>query len=344
MRSSQTLMSKSRMFIKTAAAIAITAAFALPAAAADTTPLTFWLNYPAAGFNAGFELAVKNGYYKDAGLDVKIEPGNGSQITAQLIAAGKADIGFADSAPVMKLVSDGAKIKVLATILQGNPNQVTALTKTGIKSVADLKGHSVAIPNGGSQAAMFPLVLAANGLKDTDIKAVNMPKESMVAALLQGQVDAILGSIDFFSIQLKSLGAETTDFPFIDHGAPTVSTSIIASESFLKDHPDIAKAFVSASLKGWYAAVDDPKAAVSAMKEMFPDASAEQAPAQLEATKFLMCANRAKFVGKSTPDQWSDTVKILNQIGILPANIEATSYYTYDFLPPESELRSCPLK
>jgi NitT/TauT family transport system substrate-binding protein len=171
-----------------------------------------------------------------------------------------------------------------------------------------------------------------------------MPKESMVAALLQGQVDAILGSIDFFSIQLKGLGAETTDFPFIDHGAPTVSTSIIASESFLKEHPDVAKAFVAASLKGWYAAVDDPKAAVSAMKEMFPDASAEQAPAQLEATKFLMCANRAKFVGKSTPDQWSDTVKILNQIGILPANIEATSYYTYDFLPPESELRSCPLK
>src|SRR5262249_40885536 len=100
-----------------------------PARAADPYPITFQLNYPAAGFNAGFELAVKNGYYKDAGLDVKIEPGNGSQITAQLVAAGKVDLGFADSAPVMKLVSSGAKIKVLATILQGNPNQVTALTK-----------------------------------------------------------------------------------------------------------------------------------------------------------------------------------------------------------------------
>ncbi|MEZ2126365.1 MULTISPECIES: ABC transporter substrate-binding protein [unclassified Sinorhizobium] len=344
MKNTATFLSKSKALLRAAAVAAVAAAFAGPAAAADPTPLTFWLNYPAAGFNAGFELAVKNGYYKDAGLDVKIEPGNGSQITAQLIAAGKADIGFADSAPVMKLVSDGAKIKVLATILQGNPNQVTALKKTGINSVAELKGHSVAIPNGGSQAAMFPLVLAANGLKDTDIKAVNMPKESMVAALMQGQVDAILGSIDFFSIQLKDLGAETTDFPFIDHGAPTVSTSIVASESFLKEHPDIAKAFVAASLKGWYAAVDDPNAAVAAMKAMFPDASEEQAPAQLEATKYLMCVNRAKFVGKATPEQWSDTVKILNQIGVLPGNVEAASYYTYDYLPPESELRSCPLK
>src|SRR5436853_7877651 len=105
-----------------AVAIALFAAAALgttPSAA--QTKLTFLLNVPSAGYNAGFELAVEKGFYKEAGLDVTIEPGNGSQTTAQLIAVGKYDIGFADSAPVMKLISDGAKVKVLATILQGNP-------------------------------------------------------------------------------------------------------------------------------------------------------------------------------------------------------------------------------
>ena len=314
------------------------------AASGDPAKLTFQLNYPAAGYNAGYELALVRGFYKDVGLDITIEPGNGSQITAQLVAAGKADLAFADSAPVMKLISSGAKIKVLATILQGNPNQVTALKKTGLKSVADMKGRTVAVPNGGSQVPMFPLILAANGLKESDVKAVNMPPESMVPSLMQGQVDVILGSIDYFAIQLKNLGAETTNFPFIDNGAPTVSTSIIASESFLAAHPDIAKKFVAASLKGWYAAVDDPAAAVAAMKAMFPDANEKTAPAQLEATKFLMCVNRAKFVGKAQPVQWSDTVKILGEINILPADIPATAYYTYDYLPPESELRPCPLK
>jgi NitT/TauT family transport system substrate-binding protein len=331
---------------KTMAALAglgLAAAAVGPAEAADPFPLTFMLNYPVAGFNAGFELAVKKGLYKEAGIEVKIEPGNGSQITAQLVAAGKVGLAFADAAPVMKLVSQGAKIKVLATILQGNPNQVTALKKANINSVKDLKGKSVAVPNGGSQAAMFPLVLAANGLTETDIKAVNMPADSMVAALLQGQVDAILGSIDYFAIQLKNLAAETTNFPFIDNGAPTVSTSIIASESFLADHPDIAKAFVKASLQGWSAAIDDPKAAVAAMKEMFPDSSEKLAPAQLDATKYLMCVNRAKYVGKATPEQWEDTVKILSAIYILPKTIPAAQYYTYDYLPPETELRSCPL-
>ena len=326
------------------AAVAIIATLATAAIAADLTKITFQLNYPAAGYNAGYELAVEKGFYRDVGLDVTIEPGNGSQITAQLVAAGKADIAFADASPVMKLISQGAKMKVLATILQGNPNQVTALKKTGLKSVADIKGRSVAMPNGGSQVAMFPLVLAANGLKDTDIKIVNMPPDSMVPSLLQGTVDVILGSVDAYGPQLKSMNVETDNFLFIDSGAPTVSTSIIASDAFLEAHPDQARAFVAASLKGWYAALDDQPAAIAAMKKIFPDANDKLAPGQVDATKFLMCVNRAKFVGKATPEQWNDTVKIFAAIGVLPADIPATKYYTYDYLPPESSLRPCPLK
>jgi len=329
-------------WLKGLAAAAAFVAFTLPAAAQQK--VTFLLNVPPAGYNAGFELAVEKGFYKEAGLDVMIEPGNGSQTTAQLISVGKYEIGFADSAPVMKLISGGAKMKVIATILQGNPNAVTALKKTGLKNVADIKGRSVAMPNAGSQPAMFPLVLAANGLKESDIKLVNMPPSSMVASLIQGQVEVILGSVDQYDIALRDQGQEFVSYLFIDSGAPTVSTSIIASDEFLAKNPDVAKKFVAASLKGWYAALDKPAEAVAAMKKMFPDANEKLAPAQIEATRMLMCVNRAKFVGKAMPEQWNDTVKIFAKINVLPDNVPATAYYTYDYLPPESQLRTCPMK
>jgi len=202
------------------------AAFALSSTPSSAqTKLTFLLNVPPAGYNSGFELAVERGLYKEAGLDVTIEPGNGSQTTAQLLAVGKYDIGFADSAPAMKLISQGAKLKILATILQGNPNAVTALKKTGLKSVADIKGRSVAMPTAGSQVSMFPLVLAANNLKESDIELVNMPPEAMVSALIQGTVQVILGSVDQFDIQLKNQGQQFDSFLFIDSGAPTVTCS-----------------------------------------------------------------------------------------------------------------------
>jgi NitT/TauT family transport system substrate-binding protein len=306
--------------------------------------MNFLLNVPPAGYNAGFELGVEKGLYKDVGLDVTIVPGNGSQTTAQLIAVGKYDIGFADSAPVMKLISQGAKMKVLATILQGNPDAVTSLKKTGIKSVPDIKGHSVAMPTAGSQVSLFPLVLAANKLKESDIKLINMPPEAMVSALIQGTVDVILGSVDQYDIQLKAQNQQFDSYLFVDTGAPTVSTSIFASDEFLAKHPDEAKKFVAASLKAWYATLDKPSEAVAAMKKMFPDANEKLAPAQIEATKVLMCVNKAQFVGKAIPSQWDDTVKIFQAINILPKEVPASKYYTYDFLPPDSELRRCPMK
>jgi NitT/TauT family transport system substrate-binding protein len=330
---------------RTAAAMLAAAVWALSSAPSSAqTKLTFLLNYPPAGYNAGFELAIDKGFYKEAGLDVTIEPGNGSQTTAQLLSVGKYDIGFADSSPVMKLISQGAKMKVLATILQGNPNAVTALRKSGLQSVADIKGRSVAMPTAGSQVSMFPLVLAANNLKESDIKLVNMPPEAMVSALMRGTVDVILGSVDQYDIQLRNQGQEFDSFLFIDSGAPTVSTSITATESFLAKNPDIAKKFVAASLKGWYAALDNPAEAVAAMKKIFPDANEKLAPAQIEATRLLMCVNHARFVGKALPPQWEDTVNIFAKIGLLPANIPASKYYTYDYLPPEEQLRSCPMK
>ena len=58
---------------------------------------------------------------------------------------------------------------------------------------------------------------------------IDMPVASMVPALLQGQVDAILGSIDAYQIQAEAQGAQLDVYRFADHGVPTVSTSIFAS-------------------------------------------------------------------------------------------------------------------
>ena len=64
---------------------------------------------------------------------------------------------------------------------------------------------------------------------------INMPVASMVPALLQGQVDAILGSIDAYQIQLEAQGAQLDIYRFADYGVPTVSTSIFASNGYIKE-------------------------------------------------------------------------------------------------------------
>ena len=315
-------------------------AFAQPA----LVPLTFQLNFAAGGYNAGFALALQEGYYKREGLDVTIEKGQGSGITAQLVASGKADIAYADALAVMQLIARGAPMKVIATIYQSNPNAVTVLATSGIKSIQELKGHSVGTPSGQSQTAMIPILFKANGLSESDVKLVSMPGTAMVATLLEHQVDAILGSLDAYDIVLHQRGVETIDFPFGDYGVATVSTSIIASNTYLAQHGDIVKKFIRASLQGWDDAIKRPEDAIKALQQTFPaDTEPARNLAELKAAIALFCKNGAKFVGKAEPEAWARTTSVAQQVLGLPSSLPATAYYTYEALPSAMPT-GCPIR
>jgi NitT/TauT family transport system substrate-binding protein len=327
-------------WIKSLAAAAIIATSGFSVAFAQT-PVNFQLNWTAGGPNAGFAAAVGEGYYKAAGLDVTIVQGNGSGNTAQLVASGRSQLAYADAVAVSQLIAKGAPMRIVATIYQSNPNSVNALKKTGIKSLADLKGKKVAVPAGSSQAPMLPLLLKANGLKESDMTLVNMPVAAMVPSLLQGQVDAILGSMDAYQIQLEMQGAELDNFPFADHGVPTVSTSIFASNSFIKDNPDVLRKFVAASLEGWSFALDHPEKTIKHLKTLFPDLNEKLASAELAAITPLFCSGSAKYIGKAEDEHWTRTQALLSEVKLLPEGQDPRSYYTNEYLPPVSEMRAC---
>ena len=310
------------------------------AAGADT-PVTFQLNWVSGGPNAGFESAVAQGFYKDAGLDVTVVQGNGSANTAQLVANGRAQLAYADAVSVMQLIAKGAPLKIIATVYQSNPNALMALKKTGIKSFQDLKGKKVGVPSGSSQTTMLPLLLKANNLKESDINMIDMPPASMVPALLQGQVDAVLGSIDAYQIQAESQGAQLDVYRFADYGVPTVSTSIFASEDYLKSNGDVVKKFVAASLKGWSFAIDNPDQAIKDVKKVFPDTKETLATQELAAIHPLVCSGGAKYIGKAEPALWAKSQELLSEVKLLPAGQDPKSYYTYDYLPPASAMRAC---
>ena len=306
-----------------------------------TTDFPFQLNFTPGGFNAGFEYAAEHGLYKDAGLNVTITPGTGSGVTAQLVASGQASVAYADGVTVSALIAKGAPMKTIMTIYQSNPNEVTTLTSSGIKSIKDLKGHTVGVPTGGSQTAMLPILLAKNGLKDSDIQQVGLPGTSLVQALLQKQVDAILGSSDAYGVQLDAQGAKTRNWTFADNGVSTVSTSVFANSTYLVDHPTEVKAFIKASLAGWAAVIADPKEGAAAVKAYFPSSNESQSLAELTAISGLFCAGGAQYVGKAPAESWSRTQSLLSGVGLLPAGIDASKYYTYNYLPKDSELQKC---
>jgi len=307
----------------------------------ELIPVTFQLNWVAGGFHAGFAVALHDGFYEDAGLDVALVEGNGSGTTAQLVASNQAQLAYADAVSVAKLIGEGASMRVISTIYQSSPAEIQSLKDSNIGSVADLKGKSVGVPSGAAQTVMLPLLLEANGLKESDLTLVNMPPASLVPSLLQKNVDAILGSSDSYRVQLQDQGADIDYFPYAKNGVPTVSTSIFASDRYLVDHPDVVKSFLAASLKGWYAALDDPEHALEALKAVFPDANEKSAAGELAAAAELVCVNGAEYVGKATPEAWAATQDMLASVGLLDKGVDPNTYFSNSYLPEDSKLRSC---
>jgi NitT/TauT family transport system substrate-binding protein len=312
---------------------ALLAGSAGPAAAQAAKPLTLTLNFLAGGPQAGFMYAKKLGLYREAGIDLTIEEGKGSATTAQLVATGQAQVGFADAPAAMQIRSKGGPVKIIAPILQTNGFAIISLEETGIKTVRDVIGKRVAVQPGTAQTTLLDPIFAANRIDKDKVNIVNIDPAALVGALLEKKVDAILAGADFQSVQIRDRGFKVTDLFYRDIGVPTVGLSIIAREDKLKADPDLYRKFVAVSLRGWDEARKNPAAAAAAVVEQFAAANQEQILKQLRVDLLLICAPGATALGRVPDKNWQITFDLLTTYLGLPKERPITDYHTTEFLP-----------
>jgi ABC-type nitrate/sulfonate/bicarbonate transport system substrate-binding protein len=103
-----------------AGAPALVAAGAAPwvrAAAGDKpTPIRFTLDFRVTGQVAPFFVALAKGYYREQGLDVSIDVGNGSVASITRVASGAYDMGFGDVSALVEFNSQPANAALVRAV------------------------------------------------------------------------------------------------------------------------------------------------------------------------------------------------------------------------------------
>ena len=259
---------KKRSFLKsTALALAVTAMGFAHAA----TPIKFQLDWRFEGPSALFLVPTAKGYFKDAGLDVTVDSGNGSGGAVTRVASGTYDMGFADLAALMEFHANNpdAPNKPVAVMMVYNntPASVMALKKSGIKTAADLAGKKLGAPVFDAGRRAFPIFAKANGIENVTWTAMDPPlRETM---LVRGDVDAITGFTFTSLLNIEARGvpaAEVTVLAYPDNGVKLYGNAIIASPKLIKENPEAIKAFLAAFAKGAKDVVADPAQAIEAVK------------------------------------------------------------------------------
>jgi NitT/TauT family transport system substrate-binding protein len=236
--------------------------------------VSLMLNWYPYGEHAAFYYGVEKGIYRDAGIDLAIQPGGGSTQTVQAVAAGKVDFGYADTPALLKTVAAGAEVKSIGVFLQTTPAAIQFFADKNIKTVADMKGHSVAGSPGDAAYETLAAVLEANHVPNDSVQRLNVDPAGKLTAVISGRADSLAG---FYNDQSPTIEARTgkkmEQIRYSEHGVNFFSTGLITSDALLKKDSQLAKDFMRASQRAWQEASSHQSDAVDAESKL-----AENAP------------------------------------------------------------------
>lgn len=300
-----------------------------------TTKLTFVLDWTPNTNHTGLYVAQEKGYFKEAGLEVEIVQPPEDGATA-LVASGKAEFGvdFQDSLAPAFAREDPLPVTAVAAVIQHNTSGIISRKGEGMDKPKGMEDHVYATWDLPVEKAMIANVVEQDGGDFSKVKLIPSTVTDEVTALKSKQVDAIWVYYAWGGIATEVNDLSTDYFafkdinPVFDYYTPV----IVANNDFLKDNPDVAKAFMSALAKGYEDAVKDPGGAADILCKAAPELDAELVEASQEYLKDQYQSD-AKNWGYIDAARWDAFYGWLNENKLVEKEIPAGYGFSNDYLP-----------
>lgn len=273
---------------------------------------------------APFYVAESKGYYKDAGLNVTLHHGIVTDLIGSL-AAGHDTFVFATGDEALVARSKNLNVVDVSTIYQKYPVSIIVPANSSIHTLADLKGHTIGSPGpyGATYIGLLALLYNAHlSLSDVHVKSIGF---TQVAALMNHQVDAVVGYSNNEPLQLEKDGFNVRTFDVSDY-QPLVSNGIITMADTLHSQPQMVRSFVQATLKGLKEVIANPTEAVQISQSYVPGMNVITATTVLQATIPIWQGNGQP--GYNNSATWQSMTQFLVAQKIIPPVQNLSQAYT----------------
>lgn len=251
-----------RTALLASAALALAPSFALA-----QQKLDFVLNWVPGGDHAPYYYAKKLGWYKDAGIELNLEPGKGSAVAVQKVGAGANPIGLADMANALTLRGKGADTVGVFNVYANSPQGLYWLKSSGIKTVKDLAGKKIGNPAGDGARTIWPALAKANGIDPASVTWVNIDANAKLAALKSKSIDATTSFYNIHHIFQRELGDDLGFIAWKDAGLNPYGNTVIVNGDFLKKNKPLIASFVKVTQRAFAACAAQPTPCVQALVE-----------------------------------------------------------------------------
>ena len=272
-------------------------------------------------------IAKDQGYWEKYGLDVTTTSFTNGPLQIQAIGTGDLDFGYIGPG-AMWLPASG-QVKVVAINTLGRADRVVA--QAGINSIEDLKGKSVAYPEGTSGDMILTLALEKAGMTKDDIQAVPMDASAIVAALSSRQVDGAgfwYPALATVKQQVPDLVELAKNEDFEDTMA--FPTAFVAGNDVVSKDPDKVERVLKAlrdAIQFRAEHADEAIQLTAAFNALDPAAVAADA----DNVKILSLDELDSMTKDGTIDKWLTTMSdYFVGAGKLDGPVDGSEYYTGD--------------
>jgi NitT/TauT family transport system substrate-binding protein len=278
---------------------------------------------------AGFYVAKEKEFYKSAGLNVDIQPGGLDFPAIQMVTGGNEQFGVTGADQILIARSKGVPVVALAVIFRRNPFVLFSLAKSGIKAPADYVGKNIGVKIGGNEELIYRAVLSKAGVDKANLNEI--PVKFDISPLLAGTVDVWPGYLINEVLAAKEKGFDVNVVSPPDYGIDLYADTLFTTEKMLQEKPDVVRKFVTATLKGWSAAIAAPEEAAQITVKYGTKLTYDHELAMMKASLPLLQPD-AQPVGWMDAANWTATQKLLVDGGFQKKPMDIGKAYTIEFL------------
>jgi len=296
-------------------------------------PFELMLDYFPNADHAAIYAAQSQGYFKQAGLDLKIRTPNDPSVPIKDVAAGRVDLAISYEPELLRARDDGLSVISVGALVQKPLTSIISLDKPAITSPSQLAGKTVGTAGIDYQSAYLKTILAHAHVNPSSVKERNVGF-NLVPALVSHKVEAILGGYwNYEAVQLRLAKKHPHVLRLEQVGVPNYDELVfVANADGLDQNGQKIRRFLGALARGVRFLKRDQSAAVDALLKANPDLDAKLQRASVKVTLPTFLPPAGKPFGWQDPAQWGAFATWMHQNSILKKAV-ATGAFTNQLLP-----------
>src|SRR5215475_1650551 len=314
-------------------------------AGAQATDVRFVLDFLLQGQQSAFVLGREKGYYTAQKVEFSaFDAGRGGADSITKVASGTHDIGFGDLSSLIEYNAKNPGRELIAVVLiyDQAPLSLISLKKANIEKPADLVGRRGGAPSVDATYRLFNVFARVNGIDPARVQWTTVQPQVREPLLVRSEIDFAAAWVMTAVPSLMGLGVKREEINVMmlrDHGLDLYANAVFTTPAFAKQHPDVVRGFVKATIQSWQSAARDPEASVAALQRAEPLSDRAVELGRLKsALEFVVTPGvRKTGIGHVDPARLSKHIDIVTDGFQLPRKLPPEMVFDSSFLPPAAE-------